>query len=116
MVIKVASDNGYFLSIVRFGNFRSIIAQTSNGWCCAGSFWLRLLIAGGCRRSSESRGRCRSEVSLVIVSVFLVSLFPRVKDLQVIHTTLLSLGYVLGPVPFAAIGVTLQKAVSSLVT
>lgn len=46
MVIKVASDNGYFLSTARFGHFRGITAQTSNGWRRTGSFWLGLLIVG----------------------------------------------------------------------
>lgn len=46
MVIKVASDNGDFLSTGRFGRFRSITAQTSNGRRHAGSFWLGLLIVG----------------------------------------------------------------------
>jgi len=36
MVIKVASDNGYFLRAVRVGHFRSITAQSSH--CCIGSF------------------------------------------------------------------------------
>lgn len=66
-------------------------------------------------RSSESGGGCRPEVSLVTVNLFLVSLFPRVKAPQVIHTTLLSLGHGLGPAPFVAVGVTRQEAVSSLV-
>lgn len=42
MAIKVASDNGYFLSAGSFGNFSSIRAQTSNGQSRSGSLWLVL--------------------------------------------------------------------------
>lgn len=68
MAIKVASDNGYFLSTLRFGNFSSITAQTSNSQSCSGSLWLGLWIVRGCEPG---------EVFLVILSLFLVRLFPR---------------------------------------
>ena len=48
-------------------------------------------------RVDASRGGCWAEASPVIVSLFLVSLFPRAKAPQVIHTAPLRPGQVLGP-------------------
>lgn len=81
MVIKVASDKGYFLSTVRFGNFRSIIAQTSNGWCCSGLS----LAQDNCRwmqAGPQSPGKDAGLRFLWLSLAYsLASPFPRVKAL-----------------------------------